>query len=180
MLDENELNEEVENVGIKAMYYNNIVDRYFTKYYIDQNTDKEQYVFIHTNGVIMCGLGSNNYLVKSGVKISEVKDLNKMTKVSGKRKHGAHILNEGEFILQFMMEGAEDLVSQNPNATPDRQFCFTPKIKGKLIEINSKIFSDPGIIQKSPEKFGFLCFILMNDARSVDYLRDKLEKLKNK
>lgn len=179
MLDENEINEEVENLGIKAMYYNSIVDRYFTKYYIDQNTDKEQYIFIHTNGIIMCGLGSNNYLIKSGIKIREVKDFNKMTKVSGKRKHGAHILNEGENILEFLMEGTEDLI-QNPNATLDRQFCFSPKIKGKLIEINSKIFSNPEIIQKSPEKFGFLCFMMMNDARSVDNLKEKLEKLKNK
>jgi hypothetical protein len=178
MQEEVELIEEVENVGIKAMYYNNIVDRYFTKFYIDQYTDKEQYVFIHTNGIIMCGLGSNNLLVKSGVKIKEVKDLNKMTKVSGKRKHGGHVLNETEFILQFVMEGAEDL-NVHPGSTPDRQFCFSPKVKGKLIEINSKIFTNPEVIQNSPEKFGFLCMVMMNDAKSVENLKERLEKLKN-
>ena len=40
----------IESVGLKAANYYNIVDRYFTKYYIDKNTEKEQYVFIHTNG----------------------------------------------------------------------------------------------------------------------------------
>lgn len=86
---EREINDEeafdsVESVGLKATCYNNMVDRYFTKYYLDKNSDKEQYIFVHTNGLVMCGLGSNNLVVKS--KLKEITDLNKVQKVSGKRK----------------------------------------------------------------------------------------------
>ena len=40
--------------------------------------------------IIMCGLGSNNKIVKS--KISQINDLNKTLKVSGKRKRKKFIL----------------------------------------------------------------------------------------
>ena len=178
-MDDNENIEEnidaVESVGIKAMYYNNIVDRYFTKYYLDEGTNKEQFVFIHTNGVIMCGLGCNNFIVKSFplLKIKEIKDLNKMTKVSGKRKHGAHFLNENESILQFTLQG-EGVNETNMN------FNFSPRIKGKLVELNSNIFTNPELVQTSPEKFGYLCFLLLADVKAVEVLRDKLEKKKIK
>lgn len=53
-VEKDDLNEEetIDTVGMKAIHYNNLVDRYFEKYYIDKNTDKEQYIFIHTNGYI--------------------------------------------------------------------------------------------------------------------------------
>jgi hypothetical protein len=173
MIDENDMNEEqidaIESLGIKAMHYNSIVDRYFTKFYVDEMTDKEQFIFIHTNGVIMCGLGKNHYIVKSGLKIKEIKDQNKMSKISGKRKHGAHLLFDNENILQFILEG------ENSEC---KEFSFCPKVRGKLIEINQNIFNKPQVVQESPEKFGYLCFLLMIDARSVEVLREKLEKAK--
>jgi hypothetical protein len=81
---EDDLEIDSEECGLRAVNYSNAVERYFVQYYLDKGTDKEQYVFIHTNGIIMCGLGNNNALLKK--KIKEVKDLNKVTKVSGKRK----------------------------------------------------------------------------------------------
>ncbi len=47
-----EINEDetIDTVGMKAINYNNIVDRYFEKFYINKNTENEQYIFIHTNG----------------------------------------------------------------------------------------------------------------------------------
>lgn len=41
---------EIEASGLKNLYYNNIVDRYFTKYYFNKGCENEQYIFIHTNG----------------------------------------------------------------------------------------------------------------------------------
>ncbi len=51
-VEKDDLNEEeaIDTVGIRAIYYNNLVDRYFEKYYIDKNSENEQYIFIHTNG----------------------------------------------------------------------------------------------------------------------------------
>lgn len=50
--EKDDINEEetIDTVGIKAIHYNNLVDRYFEKYYIDKSTENEQYIFIHTNG----------------------------------------------------------------------------------------------------------------------------------
>ena len=74
----------IESVGLKATFYNNLVDRYFTKFYIDRYADDEQYIFIHTNGIIMCGFGKNNALLNQTIKSAV--NMNKVSKISGKRK----------------------------------------------------------------------------------------------
>ncbi len=191
MIDENEKEEEfIESLGLKSIAYNNIVDRYYSKYYFDEGTENEQFIFIHTNGLVMCGLGSNHRIVKSGVKIKEIKDLNKVMKVSGKRKHGAHILSDSENILKFELESEDDKNSgdvgvgdtQDVNVSQNRQnknlFSFSPRVKGKLLEINSEIFIDSDVVKRSPEKHGFLCFILMNDPKASESLIARLEKMK--
>jgi hypothetical protein len=81
---EEEIDNDIDSSGFRSLNYNNLVDRYFTKYYINQGSENEQYVFIHSNGIVMCGLGQNNKIIKTGVK--EVRDLNKVLKISGKRK----------------------------------------------------------------------------------------------
>ena len=86
---EEDVDNEVDTTGFRSLNYNNLVDRYFTKYYLDQGTENEQYIFIHTNNVLMCGLGSNHKAVKTGIK--EVRDLNKVLKISGKRKRKANL-----------------------------------------------------------------------------------------
>jgi len=40
----------LSSVGFKSIYFNNLVDRYFTRYYLDKGKENEQFVFIHTNG----------------------------------------------------------------------------------------------------------------------------------
>ena len=37
------------SMGMRALNYTNLVDRYFEKYYIDKGKPTEQYVFIHSN-----------------------------------------------------------------------------------------------------------------------------------
>lgn len=176
-LNENEEMETIEALDLRAIHYNNIVDRYFTKYYIDQNTDKEQYIFIHTNGIIMCGLGKNHKLVKNNLIIKDIKDLHKVAKISGKRKHGAHILNENEYILEISTEQIKE--HQDLNLSQEKSVIhFCPKVKGKLIEINSNIFRDFNLVKNSPEKNGFLCFV-MQDPKGVQSLKEKLDKMNN-
>jgi hypothetical protein len=48
--DEIEEGGEIESSGLKNINYNNIVDRYFTKYYTNKGTENEQYIFMHSNG----------------------------------------------------------------------------------------------------------------------------------
>ena len=42
----------LESVGLKSIYYNDQVQRYFSKYYINKGQPNEQYIFIHSNGII--------------------------------------------------------------------------------------------------------------------------------
>ncbi len=51
-IEKDDLNEDetIDTVGMKAIHYDNLVDRYFEKFYIDKNTENEQYIFIHSNG----------------------------------------------------------------------------------------------------------------------------------
>jgi hypothetical protein len=170
----------IESVGLKAANYNNIVDRYFVKYYLDKNTDKEQYVFIHTNGIVMCGLGKNNSILKSKHKIKEIKDLNKLSKVSGKRKHGAHVLMDNEYIVQFILHPTENekynMMSDGENT--EIKFNFSPKVKGKLLELNDNLFKNHELIKEFPEKHGFICFLML-DHNNLQVLRERLEKMQN-
>jgi hypothetical protein len=50
MIDDDIEENEIEAGGFKTINYNNIIDRYFTRYYINQGTENEQYIFLHTNG----------------------------------------------------------------------------------------------------------------------------------
>ena len=50
MIDDDIEEVEIESGGFKTINYNNIIDRYFTRYYINEGTDNEQYIFLHTNG----------------------------------------------------------------------------------------------------------------------------------
>ena len=60
--------DEIVSVGLKATNFNNLIDRFFTKVYLNKNTPEEQYVFIHSNGIVICGLGENNKIIKQKLK----------------------------------------------------------------------------------------------------------------
>jgi hypothetical protein len=90
---------------------------------------------------VLIGFGKNNLNVQKNIK--EIKDL-KNVRISGKRKSnialiilgGALNLIENEKIVQIFFD---DNTCMN----------FTPKMRGKLIEINSQIFMNPDLIKNS-------------------------------
>ena len=157
--EEDDGNDYIESVGLKATYYNDFVERYFTKYYLNRNTDNEQFVFIHSNGIIMCGIGKNNAITKKN--ISKVIDLKKPGKITGRRKHGAHFLSENEYVIQIVFDD---------NST----YNYCPHQKGKLLEINSTLVENPKLLNDFPEKYGFVCIIQL-EPKHLEQLREKLE-----
>jgi len=130
----------------------------------------------------MCGLGNNHKVVNNNIKL--ITDLKKVSLISGKKKRklilfalnspilkiqnlrkfifnnkinmwrlikinldGAHFLNDNENIINFTMED-------------DTKVNFCPRIRAKLLEINSKIFSNYNLINESVLiYFIFLFFI---------------------
>ena len=157
--EEEEENDFLDSVGIKATYYNDFVERYFTKYYFDKDKDTEQFLFIHSNGIIVCGFGRNHFITKE--KINGVTDLKRPGKITGRRKHGAHFLNENEYVLQ---------VSYGDGKTVN----FCPKLKGKLLEINQSIVEKPILLNESPESFVFVCIIQL-EQNGLESLKNKLD-----
>ena len=152
----------LESVGLKSIYYNDQVQRYFSKYYLNKGEPNEQYIFIHSNGIIMCGIGANNEILKKDIK--EIILLKQLSKITGRNKHGAHILNANENIIQIK--------------TSDNIFNFCPKLKGKLLEINQNLVKNPKLLIDSPEKNGFICLILQ-EPNDVEELKQKLGKPEN-
>lgn len=160
---EEEENDFIDSIGIKATFYNDFVERYFTKYYIYKGTETEQYIFIHSNGIIMCGIGMNHFVNKKN--ITSIVDLKQLGKITGRKKHGAHFLCEDEYVIQIFYDNSQKL-------------SFSPKVKGKLIEVNDNIITNPKLLSDSPEKYGFICLIQL-ELKAVELLREKLEQLKN-
>ena len=152
----------LESVGLKSIYYNDQVQRYFSKYYINKGQPNEQYIFIHSNGIIMCGIGANNEILKKNIK--EVIILKQISKITGRSKHGAHILNTNENIIQIK--------------TDQDTFNFSPQLKGKLLEINQNLAKNPKLLSESPEKNGFICLI-QQEPNDVEELKEKLGKPEN-
>lgn len=176
--------DEIISVGLKSTNYTNLIDRYYYKIYYntikDQN-NTEQYIFIHSNCVALCGLSKNHFIsekARLGL-ISEIVDLNKVIKVSGKKKRGARLLNENEYIIEIHYFSDEKAKEKNDKSI----FKFSPSIKqGKLMEVNNNI-TDLGFINSntgkvkellgdSSEKFGFICMILL-DHIQVETLKKK-------
>ena len=152
----------LESVGLKSTFYNDQVQRYFSKYYLNKGEPNEQYVFIHSNGIIMCGIGSNNEILKKN--ISEVIILKQPSKITGKNKHGAHQLSPNEYVIQIKVD--------------DNTINFCPKVKGKLLEVNQNISKNPKLLIESPEKNGFVCLI-QQEPSELEVLKEKLGKPDN-
>lgn len=152
----------LESVGLKSTFYNDQVQRYFSKYYLNKGEPNEQYVFIHSNGIIMCGIGSNNDILKKN--ISEVIILKQPSKITGKNKHGAHQLSPNEYVIQIKTDG--------------NTINFCPKVKGKLLEVNQNISKNPKLLIESPEKNGFVCLI-QQEPSELEVLKEKLGKPDN-
>ena len=153
----------LESVGLKSTFYNNQINRYFTKYYLNKGEPNEQYIFIHSNGIIMCGIGSNNDILKKN--ISEIIALKQPTKITGKSKHGAHYLSPNEYIMQIKTDDNNTI-----------NYC--PKLKGKLLEINQNIIKTPKLLKDSPEKNGFICLI-QQEPSDLENLKENLGKPEN-
>ena len=149
----------LESVGLKSTFYNDQIQRYFSKYYLDKDKPNEQYIFIHSNGIIMCGLGKNNDILKKS--ISEVIILKQLSKITGKNKHGAHQLSPNEYVIQIKAD--------------DNIINFCPKIKGKLLEVNQNLVKNPKLLIDSPEKNGFICLI-QQEPNEVELLKEKIGK----
>lgn len=76
--------DEIISVGLKATNFDNIIERYFYKIYLNKGEDKEQFIFLHSNGIVLCGLGENHFLIKNK-SILNIKDLGKLVEVKGKK-----------------------------------------------------------------------------------------------
>ena len=153
----------LESVGLKSTFYNDQIQRYFSKYYLDKGQPNEQYIFIHSNGIIICGIGSNNDILKKN--ISEIIVLKQPTKITGRSKHGAHQLSPNEYVIQIKTDDNNTI-----------NFC--PKIKGKLLEVNQNLVKNPKLLIDSPEKNGFICLI-QQEPSDVENLKSKLGKPDN-
>lgn len=161
----------IESIGLKALNYMSVIERYYTKIYFNKNENTEQYLFIHSNGIALCGIGKNHFLLNK--EILRVKDLNKITQIKGKKKNGARVLNEVEYVAEIEYV---DKNEENTNTVPS-VFKFNPGLKGvKLMEVNTNLYTNSNLIHEYPEKFGYICIVFL-DHKQVENWINKSQNL---
>ena len=102
--------------------------------------------------------------ILAGFAIGSILVLKQLAKITGRSKHGAHILCANENIIQIK--------------TDENVYNFCPQLKGKLLEINQNLAKNPQLLVESPEKNGFICLI-QQEPNDVEALREKLGKPEN-
>ena len=138
----------LESVGLKSIYYNDQIQRYFSKYYINKGQPNEQYIFIHSNGIIMCGIGSNNEILKKNIK--EIIALKQLAKITGRSKHGAHILCANENIIQIKTDDDKEENNKEIDVTLDKNLQSFMKRQDKWLQKRALVIE--GIKEKKNNK----------------------------
>eukprot|EP00826_Nyctotherus_ovalis_P006227 TRINITY_DN11451_c0_g2_i2.p1 TRINITY_DN11451_c0_g2~~TRINITY_DN11451_c0_g2_i2.p1 ORF type:complete len:141 (+),score=38.48 TRINITY_DN11451_c0_g2_i2:48-470(+) len=113
---------------------------------------RDRYVFLHSNKyarvdgrIALVGISKKHSAVKGEIERVVLRDYEDK-KMTGKRKHGAIMIEEKTGLGEIHM-------------TNGKVFKIRAVIKGKLLEINSAVAKDPSLLKLSPEKNGYIAVI---------------------
>lgn len=127
-----------------------IVDRYYTRfYYIKPGAREEPYlVLFHSNRICLICVAPEHPVLKSGIKDISF-DIGNMDRsqnqVSGKGKKGGMALQQDSTLA--ILTGKDDQTYKVPSC-----------VKGKLIEVNSRIIKNPNLMAEIGD--GYLAIVL--------------------
>lgn len=140
---------------MKRAAYPSVVDRYFTKFY-NRGHNKEQCedlcVLAHSNKICLVTLSPKHQALAEG-DIQKVEftlhgnDISNLDAPSGKKKINAVNMKPGTSFCT-VTSGA------------GKQYIIRSGIKGKLMEINKSLLTDPSLVSKKPDTLGYLAVIL--------------------
>lgn len=132
-----------------------VVDRYFTRIYktdIKGNLSEDQCVLQHSNKICVITLAPSHPLLKceqiTDVNYQVSTKVNRLeNKVSGKGKKGAQHLQPESIICEV-------------TCSTGTKYTLYSCVKGKLVEVNEELVSNPNLLLEKPETEGFLAVVL--------------------
>ena len=148
--------------------YRSVVERYYKKFYkinLNNVASADQCVLQHSNKICVVTVAPRHPLLTNGevvkVDFQVSKKVNRLeNKVSGKGK-----------------KGAQNLLPMSPlcevTCSTGQKYTLYSCIKGKLVEVNQSLESNPGLLIKKPMTEGYIAVVLPK-LHEVDELLSEL------
>lgn len=136
-----------------SVKYPSVIDRYFTRRYVQKDGDNDTCLLFHSNKICLVTLAKSHAIFKKGVAIRRVnfkvgEKLDRSNnKVVGKGKRGGQHVDENS-ILCFV------------ECDDDSVYNIVAGVKGKLIEVNEHLIDDPQLLLTKAETDGYIAVVL--------------------
>ncbi|KAA8528777.1 hypothetical protein F0562_036132 [Nyssa sinensis] len=121
----------------------------------------DQYVYRHANGLCVIGLASTHVVFKDNGGVTAVdfnvgKSDRSGIKVTGKRKKNAQHFESNTALCKV--------------CTNDASYIVRCCVKGSLLEVNDRLIKQPGLLNSSADREGYIAIIM---PRPADWLKVK-------
>ncbi|XP_052643266.1 protein Abitram isoform X1 [Harpia harpyja] len=164
-------------------------ERYFTRWYkpdVKGRPCEDFCVLQHSNRICVITLAEAHPLLQSGKTIKSINyqisaNCSRLqNKVSGKSKRGAQFLTELAPLCRISSSDGEEYTIYRQGfslfssyldipctSTESKHFCSC--IRGRLIEVNENILSNPTILQEKPSTEGYIAVVLpkFEESKSI-------------
>ena len=131
--------------------YPSVVDRYFTRKYVQNEGDNDVCLLFHSNKICIVTLAKSHAAFKKGISKVDFKVTNKLdrssNKVTGKgKKGGQHVDEKAVLCVLECLDGTIYRVMAG--------------VKGKLIEVNESLMENPQLLVDKGETDGYIAVVL--------------------
>ena len=151
----------MEEIQKEELRFPNFIERYTTQHFvpnIDDEEFKDQYMFDHSNGLVIMGIAKCHPVCKAK-NIQVVQKIGKGEKrqVKGKHKSNAFKLRSRTIIMEIIAD--------------EKTYPIYAGCSGKLIEINENVMNNPQLLIEESEGNGFLAIIQRSTTGKIDEMK---------
>lgn len=164
----------IENSFKKFEHYHSVIERYYQPmFFVHEKTSflEHHCVLVHSNKICLIALALTHPIIKDKKKIKKLnfhvtEKVDRLeNKVKGKRKQGGQHLVPNSILCYVDCEDGS-------------KYSIRACIKGKLVEINQLLLSNPNLIVEKPLAQGFIAIILPS-LKDIEMSKLKLLTLEN-
>ncbi|KYR03116.1 hypothetical protein DLAC_00611 [Tieghemostelium lacteum] len=140
-----------------------VIERYYTQLFIINCGGKEYedfYINIHANELCIVGLAPTHPALKQTIKKITLRDNLLKSNVQGTKKRGGHSL--------FLDTNICEVTCTDQDQSQDHEFQIKNCLKGKLVELNKLLSSDPSLLQNYASTRGYLAIIETDEQPKAD------------
>ncbi|KAL8194178.1 UNVERIFIED_CONTAM: hypothetical protein K2H54_002383 [Gekko kuhli] len=149
-----------------------VAERYFTRWYrpdVKGNPCEDHCILQHSNRICVIALADAHPVLQKGKAIERISyqisaNCSRLqNKVSGKSKRGAQFLTELAPLCRIFCSDGEE-------------YTIYSCIRGRLIEVNESILSNPSLLQQKPFTDGYIAVVLPKFEESKSITRGLLTR----